>query len=84
MCEGSARAPRSAFRPRCTTSVPLGLVDVELDLALQRSATVHGGRGQALTPLVPGGPDRIVGRYSSSWVRPSKVRLLIISRATSG
>ena len=39
---------------------------------------------QALALLVPGGPARIVGTYSRSWMRPSKVRLLIISSATSG
>jgi hypothetical protein len=33
---------------------------------------------------VRGGPARSVGMYSSSWMRPSKVRLLIMSRATSG
>ena len=33
---------------------------------------------------LPGGPARIVGTYSSSWMLPSKVRLLIISNATSG
>jgi hypothetical protein len=43
-----------------------------------------GGARQALTPLVPGGPARIVGTYSSNWMRPSKVRLLIMSSATSG
>ena len=43
-----------------------------------------GGARQALIPLVSGGPARIVGTYSSSWMRPSKVRLLIMSSATSG
>ena len=37
-----------------------------------------------LTVLVPGGPARTVGTYSTSWMRPSKVRLLIMSSATSG
>ena len=37
-----------------------------------------------LLSLVPGDPARIVGMYSSSWMRPSKVRLLIMSSATSG
>lgn len=32
----------------------------------------------------PGGSDRTVGTYSSSWMLPSKVRLLVRSRATSG
>ena len=31
-----------------------------------------------------GGPDSTVGAYSSSWERPSKVRLPIMSSATSG
>jgi 2-polyprenyl-3-methyl-5-hydroxy-6-metoxy-1,4-benzoquinol methylase len=31
-----------------------------------------------------GGCSRTRGRYSTSWMRPSKVRLSIISRATSG
>ena len=31
-----------------------------------------------------GGCSRTLGRYSTSWMRPSKVRLSIISRATSG
>ena len=31
-----------------------------------------------------GGRSRTRGRYSTSWMRPSKVRLSIISRATSG
>jgi len=34
--------------------------------------------------FVPGGPSRTVGTYSSSWIRPSKVRLATMSRATSG
>src|SRR6516165_9226859 len=38
----------------------------------------------AVLLFVPSGPARIVGTYSSSWRRPSKVRLLIISSATSG
>jgi hypothetical protein len=42
------------------------------------------GDGQAPAPLVPGGPARMVGTYSSSWMRPSKVRLLVMSSATSG
>jgi hypothetical protein len=33
--------------------------------------------------LVPWGPAKTLGTYSSSWMRPSKVRLSIISRATS-
>lgn len=48
------------------------------------SPAAPGGARQALTLLVPGGPARIVGTYSSSWMRPSKVRLLIMSSATSG
>src|SRR5664279_2325575 len=31
-----------------------------------------------------GGPSRTRGAYSSSWMRPSNVRLLIMSKATSG
>src|SRR5262249_28504611 len=34
--------------------------------------------------VVPGGAVRIVGTYSSSWMRLSNVRLPIMSRATSG
>jgi hypothetical protein len=51
---------------------------------IDRGFATLGGAGQALTRLVPGGPVRTVGTYSSSWVRPSKVRLLIMLRATSG
>ncbi len=35
-------------------------------------------------PAGPGGPVRTVGTYSSSWIRPSNVRLATMSRATSG
>ena len=49
-----------------------------------RGFAASGGVRQALAPLGPGGPARIVGTYSSIWMRPSKVRLLIISSATSG
>jgi hypothetical protein len=49
-----------------------------------RGFAAPGGARQALTVLVAGGPARIAGAYSSSWMRPSKVRLLIMSRATSG
>ena len=59
-----------------------GTTDVEG--FVPRSVAGPSGAGQALTALVLGGPARIVGRYSSSWMRPSKVRLLIMSRATSG
>jgi DNA-binding LacI/PurR family transcriptional regulator len=41
-------------------------------------------QGRRCAYIALGGPARIVGTYSSSWMRPSKVRLLIISRATSG
>ncbi len=51
---------------------------------IDRGFTGSAGACHALTALVPGGPARIVGMYSSSWMRPSKVRLLIMSRATSG
>ena len=48
-----------------------------------RFAAPAGAR-QALAWLAPGGPRRIFGTYSSSWMRLSNVRLPIISRATSG
>ncbi len=51
---------------------------------IERGFAAPGGARQALTPLVPGGPARMVGTYSSSWMRPSKVRLLVMSSATSG
>ncbi len=46
--------------------------------------TVPGPTARRHPTQVPGGPARIVGAYSSSWLRPSKVRLLIRSSATSG
>ncbi len=52
--------------------------------ATDRGFAAPGGARQALAPLVPGGPARMVGTYSSSWMRPSKVRLLVMSSATSG
>jgi len=64
-----------------------GVVDLRVRGAPVRStegSLARAGAGQALTVLVPGGPVRTVGTYSSSWIRPSNVRLLIISRATSG
>ena len=33
---------------------------------------------------VPGGPSSTLGTYSTSWIWPSKVRLSVMSRATSG
>ncbi len=39
---------------------------------------------QASPPLAAGGPASSLGTYSSSWMRPSKVRLLVMSSATSG
>src|SRR6185312_1205303 len=59
---------------------PIGVVAGEIG----RGSTAPGGARQALAPPGPGGPARIAGTYSSSWMRPSKVRLLIISSATSG
>jgi hypothetical protein len=32
----------------------------------------------------PGGPSSTLGTYSTSWIWPSKVRLSVMSRATSG
>ena len=67
-----------------TVLTPRGvaLPDELLPPASERS--VRGRAAQALALLVPGGPARTVGTYSTSWMRPSKVRLLIMSRATSG
>ena len=83
----SATIARYVYPPT-QSAPPLGRVGVGSDHSA--CSTPHGidlglaGAGQALTVLVPGGPVRTVGTYSSSWVRPSKVRLLIMSRATSG
>ena len=43
----------------------------------------HLGSGQS-DVVAPGGSASTLGTYSSSCSRPSKVRLLTISRATSG
>ena len=40
--------------------------------------TTHGAQD------VPGGPSSTLGTYSTSWIWPSKVRLSVMSRATSG
>ena len=60
----------------------VGPIDVES--SRHRHLGRWSGAHQALAAVVPGGPTRIVGRYSSSWMRPSNVRLLVMSRATSG
>jgi integrase-like protein len=39
---------------------------------------------QASSVVALGGPSRTRGAYSSNWMRPSNVRLLIMSKATSG
>src|SRR5215211_2517806 len=49
----------------------------------QVHACGHLGSSQA-DVVAPGGPASTLGTYSSSCSRPSKVRLLTISRATSG
>ena len=46
------------------------------------TSEVEGARASAQD--VPGGPSRTVGAYSTSWIRPSKVRLSVMVRATSG
>ena len=80
---GSRRGPRSGTR-----------FPPDLELAVNRRVNrtreidrrVRCARccRQSLALVVPGGPARIVGTYSSSWRRPSKVRLVIMSSATSG
>ena len=50
-------------------------------LLVCRSAPISGPR---YSVVAAGGSARIVGSYSSSWVRPSNVRLLSSWRATSG
>jgi hypothetical protein len=75
-------------------SVPMAPDPPDLGLAVNRrvsrtreidpGSAVQVVPRQALALLVPGGPARTVGTYSSSWIRPSKVRLLIMSSATSG
>jgi hypothetical protein len=60
---------------------PLGLMT---ERVIPAAARFWPAAGQALAVSAPGGPARIVGTYSSSWMRPSKVRLLVISSATSG
>jgi hypothetical protein len=49
----------------------------------QVHACAHLGSSQS-DAVAPGGPASTLGTYSSSCSRPSKVRLLSISRATSG
>ena len=49
----------------------------------QVHACAHLGSSQS-DVVAPGGPASTLGTYSSSCSRPSKVRLLTISRATSG
>src|SRR5919107_201641 len=49
----------------------------------QVHACGHLGSSQS-DVVAPGGPASTLGTYSSSCSRPSKVRLLTISRATSG
>src|SRR5215208_472069 len=49
----------------------------------QVHACAHLGSTQS-DVVAPGGPASTLGTYSSSCSRPSKVRLLTISRATSG
>lgn len=74
--DNRARTRRSW--PHSSTGASPGLREIG------RGFAAPGGARQALTALGPGGPARIAGTYSSSWMRPSKVRLLIISSATSG
>ena len=84
----------NAYMASQSLAVVAARIAVDLDLVVNRvrvNETREIGRGvagpggarQALT-LFTGGPARIVGTYSRSWMRPSKVRLLIMSRATSG
>ena len=60
-----------------TSAVPVErdgeVVDEPSDMTFRRSLSPRAG-----------GPARTVGTYSSSWIRPSKVRLFAISSATSG
>lgn len=48
------------------------------------AAVQTGGRGGGHTGMPSGGCSSTRGLYSTSWIRPSKVRCSIISRATSG
>ena len=68
--------------------VPGHVYDVKaggITVAASRTGTygLPAARAAALACFA-GGPARTVGAYSSSWMRPSKVRLLIMSSATSG
>ena len=47
-------------------------------------STSEASSSQASALVVPGGPARTVGTYSSNCSRPSKVRLAVISSETSG
>ncbi len=67
-----------ALGQRRACRVPLGLAD--------DGWTAEGHRSSFLfaAAAVAGGPLNTRGAYSSNWVRPSKVRLPIMSSATSG
>src|SRR4029453_5397850 len=55
-------------------------VDQEIAEGWFRTSLAHLGGGRVGARWAA----RTAGTYSSSWIRPSKVRLLIMSRATSG
>ena len=62
---------------------PLGLFFIPSTNPTARSPEARAGaRPQAVGAR--GGPSSTRGRYSTSWMRPSKVRCSIILRATSG
>lgn len=70
VCDGGVDSAGSSGRLRARRHWPGGRPD-------RRT-----GRGHAGTPS--GGCSSTRGLYSTSWMRPSKVRCSIISRATSG
>ena len=61
----------------------LGIVAVCYTLACSPAAGTWCRPARSRQPA-PGGPSSTVGRYSSSWSRPSKVRDSSSSRRTSG
>jgi hypothetical protein len=76
---GTLNPQRGLIRPR-----PFHVSVMNRIPEIDRGFAAPVGACQPLIVLVPGGPARIDGTYSSSWMRPSNVRLLIMSRATSG
>jgi hypothetical protein len=78
----SRRACRDAQgvpRRRALTRRPTSALPMELWLTAGDPSP-----GDIMRWASSGGCSRTRGRYSTSWMRPSKVRLSVISRATSG